>query len=277
MARDTKLGPEEITPRPFRTSRKKPSRTSTKRVSSISAPKLVRATSWSAKITPKGESPMTPEEKLLRAILSAKRPPTSATPHTACAPGRRRHGGRSACVQPATASTRNERAMGHRARGNRAPGQGPRRRAVDPRPQRSNARLKEMLFGKVATSGPKGYVAGSKLNDAIFEGQPRSKWWQFAVDDDKVMQEIEALQGQYEESRKLLEQRFIDKVDKLQRGDELPPGRDEDGQGLRRHQAQDPARRQDGRPSRQQGCGFRASCRSRTCRSSKTVPMPILF
>jgi len=38
------------------------------------------------------------------------------------------------------------------------------------------------------------------------------------------MAEMEALHAQYEESRKLLEQRFIDKVDKLQRGDELPPG-----------------------------------------------------
>ncbi len=86
------------------------------------------------------------------------------------------------------------------------------------------ARLKEMLFGKTATTGPKGYVAGTKLNDATFDAQPRSKWWQFALDDDKVMAEMEALHAQYEESRKLLEQRFIDKVDKLQRGDELPPG-----------------------------------------------------
>ncbi len=38
------------------------------------------------------------------------------------------------------------------------------------------------------------------------------------------MAEMEALHAQYEESRRLLEQRFIDKVDKLQRGDELPPG-----------------------------------------------------
>ena len=37
------------------------------------------------------------------------------------------------------------------------------------------ARLKEMLFGKTANAGPKGYVNGTKLNDATFEGQPRSK------------------------------------------------------------------------------------------------------
>jgi DNA-directed RNA polymerase subunit beta len=58
----------------------------------------------------------------------------------------------------------------------------------------------------------------------MFEAQPRAKWWQFAVEDDKVMAEMEALHAQYEESRRTLEQRFIDKVDKLQRGDELPPG-----------------------------------------------------
>src|SRR6201746_2570342 len=81
-----------------------------------------------------------------------------------------------------------------------------------------------MLFGKAATAGPKGYVVGTKMNDQIFEAQPRSKWWQFAVTDDRLMQEKEALNAQYEESRRLLEQRFIDKVDKLQRGDELPPG-----------------------------------------------------
>ena len=86
------------------------------------------------------------------------------------------------------------------------------------------ARLKEMLFGKKATAGPKGYVKGTKLNDSVFESHPRSKWWQFAVDDDKIMGEMEALHAQYDESRKLLEQRFIGKVDKLQRGDELQPG-----------------------------------------------------
>src|SRR5262249_19714099 len=49
-------------------------------------------------------------------------------------------------------------------------------------------------------------------------------WWQFAVYNDKLMAEIEALRNQYDESRKRLEKRFIDKVEKLQRGDELPPG-----------------------------------------------------
>ena len=53
---------------------------------------------------------------------------------------------------------------------------------------------------------------------------PRSQWWNFAVADDALMGEIEAMRKQYDESKKRLEQRFLDKVEKLQRGDELPPG-----------------------------------------------------
>jgi DNA-directed RNA polymerase subunit beta len=46
----------------------------------------------------------------------------------------------------------------------------------------------------------------------------------FASPNDKLMAEIEAMRKQYDESKKGLEQRFLDKVEKLQRGDELPPG-----------------------------------------------------
>src|SRR5260221_3591509 len=46
----------------------------------------------------------------------------------------------------------------------------------------------------------------------------------FASPNDKLMAEIEAIRKQYAESKKGLEQRFLDKVEKLQRGDELPPG-----------------------------------------------------
>jgi DNA-directed RNA polymerase subunit beta len=58
----------------------------------------------------------------------------------------------------------------------------------------------------------------------VLDEYPRSQWWQFASPNDKLMAEIEAIRKQYDESKKLLEQRFLDKVEKLQRGDELPPG-----------------------------------------------------
>ena len=56
------------------------------------------------------------------------------------------------------------------------------------------------------------------------EDYPRSQWWMFAVDNEKLQRQIEALRGQYDESKGMLEGRFMDKVEKLQRGDELPPG-----------------------------------------------------
>ena len=85
-------------------------------------------------------------------------------------------------------------------------------------------RLADMLIGKMAVSGPKGFKKGGKITRETLDEYPRAQWWQFAVSNDKLMAEIEALRNQYDESRKQLEKRFIDKVEKLQRGDELPPG-----------------------------------------------------
>jgi DNA-directed RNA polymerase subunit beta len=220
MARDTKLGPEEITRDIPNVSEEALKNLDEAGIVHIGA-EVAAGDILVGKITPKGESPMTPEEKLLRAIFGEKASDVRDT---------------SLRVPPGDAGTvvevrvfnrhgidKDERAMAIER-------EEIERLAKDRDDEQSildrnvYARLKEMLFGKTATTGPKGYVAGTKLNDATFDGQPRSKWWQFALEDDKVMAEMEALHAQYEESRKLLEQRFIDKVDKLQRGDELPPG-----------------------------------------------------
>ncbi|WP_423067689.1 DNA-directed RNA polymerase subunit beta [Devosia sp. CN2-171] len=220
MARDTKLGPEEITRDIPNVSEEALKNLDEAGIVHIGA-EVAAGDILVGKITPKGESPMTPEEKLLRAIFGEKASDVRDT---------------SLRVPPGDAGTvvevrvfnrhgidKDERAMAIER-------EEIERLAKDRDDEQSildrnvYARLKEMLFGKTATTGPKGYVAGSKLNDATFDAQPRSKWWQFALEDDKVMAEMEALHAQYEESRKLLEQRFIDKVDKLQRGDELPPG-----------------------------------------------------
>ncbi|HEV7275050.1 MAG TPA: DNA-directed RNA polymerase subunit beta [Devosiaceae bacterium] len=220
MARDTKLGPEEITRDIPNVSEEALKNLDEAGIVHIGA-EVQAGDILVGKITPKGESPMTPEEKLLRAIFGEKASDVRDT---------------SLRVPPGDAGTvvevrvfnrhgidKDERAMAIER-------EEIERLAKDRDDEQSildrnvYARLKEMLFGKAATAGPKGYVVGTKLNDQMFDAQPRSKWWQFAVDDEKIMAEKEALNAQYEESRRLLEQRFIDKVDKLQRGDELPPG-----------------------------------------------------
>src|SRR5260370_33458868 len=81
-----------------------------------------------------------------------------------------------------------------------------------------------MLEGRQGIAGPKGFKKDSKITRAVLEEYPRSQWWQFASPNDKLMTEIEAIRKQYDESKKGLEQRVLDKVEKLQRGDEVPPG-----------------------------------------------------
>ncbi len=190
-ARDTKLGPEEITrdiPNVSEEALKNLDEAGIVHIGAEVGPGDILV----GKITPKGESPMTPEEKLLRAIFGEKASDVRDT---------------SLRVPPGDAGTvvevrvfnrhgidKDERAMAIER-------EEIERLAKDRDDEQSildrnvYARLKEMLFGKTATAGPKGYVAGTKLNDSIFDSQPRSKWWQFAVDDDKVMSEIEALQA----------------------------------------------------------------------------------
>ncbi len=70
--------------------------------------------------------------------------------------------------------------------------------------------------------GPKG-LNGEITEDSL-GGVARGLWRQIAVADDNVMSDIEALKKQFEESIAVLQARFDDKVDKLQAGDELPPG-----------------------------------------------------
>ena len=84
--------------------------------------------------------------------------------------------------------------------------------------------MAELLDGRQGIAGPKGFKKDTKITRALLEEYPRSQWWQFATGNDKLMAEIEAIRKQYDKSKKGLEQRFLDKVEKLQRGDELPPG-----------------------------------------------------
>ncbi|MDO8323493.1 MAG: DNA-directed RNA polymerase subunit beta, partial [Phenylobacterium sp.] len=85
------------------------------------------------------------------------------------------------------------------------------------------SRLRDLITGKVAVSGPKGLGRGEVTAEKLGEIAP-GLWWQIALDDEKAMGELEAMRRQFDEARKRLDRRFEDKVDKLQRGDELPPG-----------------------------------------------------
>jgi DNA-directed RNA polymerase subunit beta len=220
MARDTKLGPEEITRDIPNVSEEALKNLDEAGIVYIGA-EVEAGDILVGKITPKGESPMTPEEKLLRAIFGEKasdvrdtslRVPPGATGTVVEVRVFNRHG-----------IDKDERAMAiEREEIERLAKDRDDEMAILDRNVYS--RLSDILLGKQVASGPKGIKADAKITDAMLEDTPRSQWWQIGLKNEKAMEEIESIRRQYEDSKKNLEARFVDKVDKLQRGDELPPG-----------------------------------------------------
>src|SRR2546430_3138901 len=86
------------------------------------------------------------------------------------------------------------------------------------------ARLKESLLGQTADHGPKGMKTGGKVTDALLDEFTPGQWRQITVRDDARMADIEVLKKQMDDALAELQSRFESKVEKLQRGDELPPG-----------------------------------------------------
>ncbi|MDZ5697565.1 DNA-directed RNA polymerase subunit beta [Chelativorans sp. M5D2P16] len=220
MARDTKLGPEEITRDIPNVSEEALKNLDEAGIVYIGA-EVQPGDILVGKITPKGESPMTPEEKLLRAIFGEKASDVRDT-SMRMPPGTygtvvevrvfNRHG-----VEKDERAMAIEREEIERLAKDRDDEQSILDRNV-------YARLSEMLIGKDAIAGPKGFKKGATLTAELLDEYPRSQWWQFAVDDEKLQSELESLRAQYDESKGALESRFMDKVEKVQRGDEMPPG-----------------------------------------------------
>ena len=220
MARDTKLGPEEITRDIPNVSEEALKNLDEAGIVYIGA-EVAAGDILCGKITPKGESPMTPEEKLLRAIFGEKASDVRDT-SLRVPPG----------VQGTIVEVRvfNRHGVDKDERAQAIEREEIERLAKDRDDElaildrNTYGRLADMLSGKVAIAGPKGFKKDTEIAREMLENAPRSQWWQYAVSDDHLMGEIEAMRKQYDESKKALEQRFMDKVEKLQRGDELPPG-----------------------------------------------------
>ena len=220
MARDTKLGPEEITRDIPNVSEEALKNLDEAGIVYIGA-EVNPGDILVGKITPKGESPMTPEEKLLRAIFGEKASDVRDT---------------SLKLPPGVAGTvvevrvfnrhgveKDERAMAiEREEIERlAKDRDDELQILD---RNVYGRLTSVLVGKQVARGPDGIAKESKITEQVLEELPRSQWWEIALKNDKAMSEVEAIRKQYEDAKRRLEQRFVDKVDKLQRGDELLPG-----------------------------------------------------
>jgi DNA-directed RNA polymerase subunit beta len=86
------------------------------------------------------------------------------------------------------------------------------------------SRLRQNLTGQTIAAAPKGIKKGDVITAEMLDDQPRREWWKFAIADDVAQADIEALKGQWDEAAGNINARLEDKKDKLQRGDELPPG-----------------------------------------------------
>ena len=220
MARDTKLGPEEITRDIPNVSEETLKNLDEAGIVYIGA-EVQAGDILVGKITPKGESPMTPEEKLLRAIFGEKASDVRDT-SLRVPPG----------VQGTIVEVRvfNRHGVDKDERAQAIEREEIERLAKDRDDELAildrnvYARLADMLVGQVGIAGPKTFKKDTVIERDAMNGLPRSQWWTFAVADDAIMGALEAMRKQYDDAKKSLEQRFLNKVEKLQRGDELPPG-----------------------------------------------------
>jgi len=219
-ARDTKLGPEEITrdiPNVGEEALRNLDEAGIVYIGAEVGPGDILV----GKITPKGESPMTPEEKLLRAIFGEKASDVRDT-SLRLPPGDfgtvvevrvfNRHG-----VEKDERALQIEREEVERLARDRDDELVILERNI-------YARLKSMILGKTAVKGPKGVKAGSEITEELLETLSHGQWWQLALGDEQDAAQVEALHEQYEAQKRALDHRFDDKVEKVRRGDDLPPG-----------------------------------------------------
>jgi len=220
MARDTKLGPEDIT-RDIPNVGEEALRNLDEAGIVYIGAEVHPGDILVGKITPKGESPMTPEEKLLRAIFGEKASDVRDT-------SLRLPPGVSGTVVEVRVFNRHgidkdERAMAIER-------EEIERLAKDREDERSILnratynRLKDMLLGQTAAASPKGIKKGEKISEENLAEVERHEWWKIAVTDDKVQADLEAVKAQYDETVKAIQEKFEDRKEKLERGDELAPG-----------------------------------------------------
>jgi len=220
MARDTKLGSEEITrdiPNVGEEALRNLDESGIVYIGAEVKPGDILV----GKVTPKGESPITPEEKLLRAIFGEKasdvrdsslKLPPGTNGSVVDVRVFNRHG-----------IEKDERALAVER-------EEVERLSIDRDDELSIldrnifSRLKEAIVGKMASSGPSITSEKTKIDEEMLNDIPKNSWWDFVMQNNTVQKEIESLRDQYNENKSQIEKRFEDKVEKVSRGDELLPG-----------------------------------------------------
>ena len=220
VARDTKLGPEEITRDISNLAEVQLGRLDESGIVYIGA-EVEAGDVLVGKVTPKGETQLTPEEKLLRAIFGEKASDVKDT-------SLRVPSGMSGTVIDVQVFTREGIQRDKRAQ-----------QIIDDELKRYRLdlndqlrivegdafqRLARMLDGKVANGGPKKLAKGTKIDQAYLQDLDHYHWFDIRLADEEAAAQLEAIKDSIEQKRHQFDLAFEEKRKKLTQGDELPPG-----------------------------------------------------
>ena len=219
VARDTKLGPEEISADIPNVSENALNRLDESGVVYIGAE--VRAGDiLVGKVTPKGESQLTPEEKLLRAIFGEKASDVKDS-------SLRVPPGMDGTVIDVQVFTRDGIEKDKRAKQIEESEIKRVKKDFDDQfrilESAIYARLRSQIQGKVANGGP-GLKKGDTVSSLVLDGLKKSDWFQIRMKDEDAADAIERAQKQIDAHQKEFEKRFADKRGKITQGDDLAPG-----------------------------------------------------
>ena len=220
MARDTKLGSEEITRDIPNLSEQQLNRLDESGIIYVGA-EVLPGDTLVGKVTPKGETTLTPEEKLLRAIFGEKASDVKDT-------SLRVDQGSKGTVIDVQVFTREGIVRDRRAQ-----------QIIDDELKRfrldlndqiriveSDAfnRIEKLLIGKVANGGPQKLAKGTKIDKAYLTSVEKFHWFDVRPADDDTATQLESIKNSLEQTRHSFDLAFEEKRKKLTQGDELPAG-----------------------------------------------------
>ncbi|MCK5001546.1 MAG: DNA-directed RNA polymerase subunit beta, partial [Gammaproteobacteria bacterium] len=220
VARDTKLGSEEITADIPNVSENLLSKLDESGVVYVGAE--VKANDiLVGKVTPKGETQLTAEEKLLRAIFGEKASDVKDS-------SLRVSSGVSATVIGVQVFTREGVEKDKRALEIEEMEIEEAKKNIDAQWEIIEsdlfARIESLVTNKLAAGGPEGLKAGAKIEKSYLKDLEKSQWSKIRLKDEDDNKKLEALFKQRKEQRKMLDEMFEEKKGKLTAGDDLAPG-----------------------------------------------------
>jgi DNA-directed RNA polymerase subunit beta len=220
MARDTKLGSEEITRDIPNLSEQQLNRLDESGIIYVGA-EVMPGDTLVGKVTPKGETTLTPEEKLLRAIFGEKASDVKDT-------SLRVDQGSQGTVIDVQVFTREGITRDRRAQ-----------QIIDDELKRFRLdlndqvriveadafdRIAKLLNNKIANGGPQKLAKGTKIDKAYLESVEKFHWFDIRPADDAVASQLESIKASLEQTRHSFDLSFEEKRKKLTQGDELPAG-----------------------------------------------------